>query len=157
MNQPIVINERLTNIENQQKTIIKSLENIQNHLSNQSDNQFEVQTMEKDYQAGEEYALKQIVELHKDETQGEFQVKAIWWDMTLNFLKNQAVCFIIGALKSLVKDSIPAMVQFADWLIEQLENILVGKLNKLDETYRSLFKNELKQYPSFNRIVAKLE
>ncbi|CAG8472855.1 2991_t:CDS:2 [Ambispora gerdemannii] len=30
-------------------------------------------TVEQEYQEGKEYALKQIVELHKDETEGEFQ------------------------------------------------------------------------------------
>jgi hypothetical protein len=108
-------------------------------------------------EAGEQYALKQIVELHKDETTGEFQVKSIWWEMTLNFLKNKALAFIVGALRGLLKDGIPAMVKFANWLVEQLENVIVSQYKNIeDEETRGIIRNELNQYEQLRPLADKM-
>ena len=108
-------------------------------------------------EAGEQFALNNIVALHRDETAGEFQVKSIWWEMMLNFLKDKALAFIVGALRGLVKDQIPNMLKFADWLIEKLEDVILNqwKSAKDDET-KGIIKNELNQYPQFKRLVEKM-
>ena len=117
----------------------------------------EEETIEQQYQEGEQYALKSIVELHKDENQEEFQVKGIWWDMALNFLREKTISFIVGALKGLIKDQVPNLIKLADWLMEQLEEKIIKGYNQLDGEYQGLIKNELKQYPQFSRLLKKLE
>ena len=97
------------------------------------------------------------MELHKDETQEEFQVKGIWWDMALNFLREKTISFIVGALKGLIKDQVPNLIKLADWLMEQLEEKIIKGYNQLDGEYQGLIKNELKQYPQFSRLLKKLE
>ncbi|CFW93389.1 protein of unknown function [endosymbiont DhMRE of Dentiscutata heterogama] len=113
--------------------------------------------IEQQYQEGEQYALKHIVELHKDENANEFQVKGIWWDMVFNYLQDKTLAFIAGALKGLIKDQIPNLIKLADWLIEQLEEKIIKGYNQLGSEYQSIVKNELQQYSQFSRLAQKLE
>lgn len=106
---------------------------------------------------GEQYALKMIVEPHKDDKEGAIGIKNIWWDAVLNWIKDQALGYIIGALRGLVKDNIPNMVKFADWLVENLESLIVNQWKQIgDEETRGLIRNELNQYPPFKRLVDKM-
>jgi hypothetical protein len=105
---------------------------------------------------GEKYALKHIIELHKDDKEGGFGIKNIWWDGALNWFKSQAIEIAIGALKALVKDQIPNMIKLADWLTEQMESEIVKGYQKLAPEFQGVIKNELKQYPQFSRLLEKL-
>lgn len=108
-------------------------------------------------EAGEQYALKYIVEVHKADTTGEIGIQNIWWEYFYNLFKERALAWIIGALRGLIKDQVPNMVKFARWLIEKLEDTIITQYNALqDENTKGLIRNELNQYPEFKRLVDKM-
>lgn len=115
---------------------------------------------EEQFKNGEEYALKHIVEFHRGEKADEFGTNNIWWGMVLNGIKEQSTIFLIGVIKSLLREQIPNLIKFASWLMDQLENQIIQGYKRLDEQTKALVKNELKKYSQFERLerlVIKLE
>lgn len=105
--------------------------------------------------AGEEYALLMIVEPHKEE-QADFKAESFWQQVVLNFLKERALSFIIGVLRGLIKDAIPAMVSFADGIINSMENRITDLYRMGTEEERRIFKENIKKYFPNSRLLEKL-
>lgn len=108
-------------------------------------------------QAGEQYILKSVIEVHKDEKADAFGVQNIWWEATLNYLKSRAIGYILGAIRGAIKDGIPAFVAFGVWLIEQLENLILEQYKKInDPQTKGIIRNELNQYKQTQPLAEKM-
>ncbi|CAG8567889.1 1907_t:CDS:2, partial [Ambispora leptoticha] len=86
----------------------------------------------KGVQDGEHYAIENIVRLHVHE-KADFGVAG-------------ALDFIIGVLRGLVKNAVPAMVDFANTIMDQLEDRIVDLYNRADEAERQKEKTPLEMY-----------
>ena len=108
---------------------------------------------------GEQYILKAVLELHKDDSKQEaFGVQNIWWEATLNYLKNKAIGYILGAIRGAIKDNIPAFVKFGVFLVEKLEDLLLEQYKKIaDPQVRGIIRNELLQYEQTRKLAEKMK
>ncbi|RHZ37765.1 hypothetical protein [endosymbiont GvMRE of Glomus versiforme] len=110
---------------------------------------------DKEVQAGEHYAIEHIVIPHTHK-QASFGVQGFWQETVLNFLKEKSLEFIIGCLRGLVKNAIPAMVDFANTIINQLEKRIIDLYKKANEDERRLFKENIARVFPQSKLLEKL-
>ncbi|KLL03435.1 MAG: hypothetical protein MRERV_41c010 [Mycoplasmataceae bacterium RV_VA103A] len=109
----------------------------------------------KGVQDGEHYAIENIVRPHAHE-RADFGVAGFWQETVISFLKERALDFIIGVLRGLVKNAIPAMVDFAKTITEQLEDRMVDLYYKGHEDERQIFKENIKRIFPNSKLLEKL-
>jgi hypothetical protein len=76
----------------------------------------------------------------------------------LNYLKNKAIGYILGAIRGAIKDNIPAFVKFGVFLVEKLEDLLLEQYKKItDPQVRGIIRNELLQYEQTRKLAEKMK
>lgn len=76
----------------------------------------------------------------------------------MNYLKNKAIGYILGAIRGAIKDNIPAFVKFGVFLVEKLEDLLLEQYKKInDPQVRGIIRNELLQYEQTRKLAEKMK
>jgi hypothetical protein len=113
-----------------------------------------VEKINQDINEGEIYALKMIVEPHKEEA--DFAVAGFWQEKVLEVLRSVALNFIMGVLRGMIKEAIPRMVEMANSFLNSLENRIIDLYKKGDEDEQRIFKENLKKHFPNSRLIEKL-
>ena len=95
-------------------------------------------------QQANKYAC-QILKSHKTKPEGEeltFGTQSFWQETVLNYLKDKALIFIGQTLKQL---AINHLVDFAEWLLGQLESYLLTKYQAASEEEKAVFKKKIEE------------
>ena len=85
----------------------------------------------------------QILKSHKTQAPVEeltFGAQSFWQEIVLNYLKDKALVFIGQTLKQL---AINHLVDFAEWLLGQLESYLLTKYQAASEEEKEIFKQKI--------------
>jgi hypothetical protein len=117
---------------------------------------FQQGDFDKEIQNGEHYAIEHVIRPHAHEQADFMGVQGFWQETVLNFLKERALEFIIGTLRGLVKSAVPAMVDFAKTIIDQLEDRIVDLYQKANEDERQVFKENIKRVFPNSKLLEKL-
>ncbi|RHZ37146.1 hypothetical protein [endosymbiont GvMRE of Glomus versiforme] len=97
------------------------------------------------------YAQK-IIKEHGEKT-NEFTTQGLWQESIANDLKEKTLTFFGSTLKYLSQDK---MVNFADWLLDRLEDFVLERYNQSDEITKGAFKKKVEEVLPDHRIIGKL-
>ncbi len=95
---------------------------------------------------------QQIIKEHGQKT-GEFSTSGLWQNAIADKLKEKSLTFTGNILKYLTDGK---MSQFANWLLENLEEFLLEKYQKADEVAKGAFKKKIEECFPDHKLTKKL-
>lgn len=168
INKPI--EEQLNDIRHLLQVLIKGQQDIKGHIWLESG---EEKIKEPKHYKGQKELIFQeqeavkyihnvlIPDLAKKEAEkGEMVAEGVWVEWAakpfIEYFKTQALIWIGKALNELKGQLIPLAVNVADFILEQLENILVNQYNKASEEDKARFKEIISEKFPNSRLLEKL-
>ena len=165
------IEQEIHNIKHNQKVIIQSLEQIKKHLWNDEDGEHGLKEPldnlindKIDYQ--EEQAVNYIHNVlipdlaQKEAEKGDMVAQSAWIEWAakpvVEYLKSQALIYIGKALEELKSQAIPIAVDIADWVLEQLENLILKQYQNANDDQKEVFKEKIQEKFPNSRLLTKL-
>ncbi|MCE8169309.1 MAG: hypothetical protein I3273_04260 [Candidatus Moeniiplasma glomeromycotorum] len=163
----ISIEEEIHNIKHNQKVIIKSLEQIKSHLWRQPDQYVPEMPIKEDNQGILEAEAVSYVHnvlipdlAQKEAEKGDMVAQSAWIEWAakpiIEYLKGQALIYIGKALEELKNQLIPLAIDIADWVLDQLENLLLNQYEKADSNQKNIFKEKIQEKFPNSRLLTKL-
>lgn len=162
------IAEEIHDIKHLLKILAKGQQEIKSHLWRE-ENQPEKPTSDKQRELVRQEAINYVDNVIMPEIeaaqaeQGDFQAAGVReWAIeiiarpVLNWLKSQALQLIGDTLNELKKKAIPLAVEAADWVLEQLENLIINKYNEASDEDKQAFKDAIKEKFPESRLLKKL-
>lgn len=151
-----------------QKVIVNSLEQIKKHIWNNEDGLEE--PLEESAENNTKYLEEQAVnyvhnvlipDLAKKEAEkGDMVAQSAWIEWAfkgaVEYLKTKALEYIAKALGELKNQAIPIAIDGADWVLDQLENVLVNQYQNANEEQKQLFKDKITEKFPNSRLLGKL-
>ena len=162
------IQEELHYIKHDLKVAINQLDQIKKHIWNDEGK------LEEPSQESEEHNTKYLEEqavnyVHnvlipdlakKEAEKGDMVAQSAWIEWAfkgaVEYLKTMAMKFIIKTLTELKDQAIPIAIDGADWVLDQLENVLVNQYQKASEEQKQIFKNKIQEKFPNSRLLGKL-
>ena len=161
------IDEQLHEIKHLLKVLTKGQEDIKSHLWRQPENKLEGLTKEKNREILETEAINYVHNVlipdlaAKEEQKGDMIAQSAWIEWAakpvVEYLKAKAMEFIIKTLEELKNQAIPIAIDIADWVLNQLENLLVGQYAKASPEQKQLFKEKVEEKFPNSRLLKKLD
>ena len=96
----------------------------------------------------------------KEAEKGDMVAQSAWIEWAakpfVEYLKTKALEFIAKSLEELKNQALPIAVDVADWVLEQLENIILKQYEKADEKQKQIFKDKITEKFPNSRLLGKL-
>lgn len=164
MNQKnLTIDEKITNLEHNDKVIIEFLEQIKKHLWHDEKGEHGLKAPEEnilgdDVKFEEEQAVNYVHQVllpdlaQKEEQKGDLVAQGVWIEWAakplLEFLKTQTLNYIGKVLEELKNQLLPTAVDIADWVLNHLESFILKQYEKSNNIQKQIFKNKiLEKFP----------
>jgi len=85
-----------------------------------------------------------LIDKREKVNRGELmETEAFWQEWVLNFLKTQALVFIGESLRNLKLKGIEWAVDFSNWLMNELTELIINLYHQADEQERKTFKDKI--------------
>ena len=161
------LEDQIHNLEHLLKVVLKNQEQIKVHLWKQPQKRLEIHEVD-DFliKQQEQEAVNYIRNVLipdlaiKEAEKGDMVAQSAWIEWAakpiIEYLKTQALIYIGKALEELKNQMLPVAVDIADWVLEQLENIVLKQYETANNKQKEIFKNKIQEKFPNSRLLEKL-